>query len=105
MQAARQLALRGVRSALAAPAASGGAWWPAAAATAGLHTARQLLSSLQVKIPALGESISDGTVAAVLKQAGDRVEEDEPILQVWFLGRRFGWVRWAHSLVLVDVMA
>lgn len=83
MQAARQLALRGVRSALAAPAAAGGgAWWPAAAATAGLHTARQLLSSLQVKIPALGESISDGTVAAVLKQAGDRVEEDEPILQV-----------------------
>lgn len=83
MQAARRQALRAARSALAAPAAvSGGAWWSAATATAGLHNARQLLSSLQVKIPALGESISDGTVAAVLKQPGDRVEEDEPILQV-----------------------
>ncbi|PRW33154.1 dihydrolipoamide acetyltransferase [Chlorella sorokiniana] len=83
MQAARQQALRGVRSALAAPAAvSGEAWWSAAVATAGFHNARQLLSSLQVKIPALGESIADGTVAAVLKQVGDRVEEDEPILQI-----------------------
>lgn len=83
MQAARRQALRAARSALAAPAAvSGGAWWSAATATAGLHNARQLLSSLQVKIPALGESISDGTVAAVLKQPGDRVEEDEPILQI-----------------------
>ncbi|KAI7839765.1 hypothetical protein COHA_006567 [Chlorella ohadii] len=80
MQAARQVALSGARSALGAPTAA--AWWPAAVAAAGLHTARQLLSSLQVKIPALGESIADGTVAVVLKQPGDRVEEDEPILQI-----------------------
>lgn len=82
MQAARQVALSGARSALGAPTAA--AWWPAAVAAAGLHTARQLLSSLQVKIPALGESIADGTVAVVLKQPGDRVEEDEPILQASF---------------------
>ncbi|KAK9808101.1 hypothetical protein WJX73_006301 [Symbiochloris irregularis] len=30
----------------------------------------------------MGESISEGTVAAVLKQPGDTVEEDEPILQI-----------------------
>jgi 2-oxoglutarate dehydrogenase E2 component (dihydrolipoamide succinyltransferase) len=74
--------------AAAVPAAAGGSgsgWWglAAAAVSARLHTAgAPLLASLQVKIPALGESISDGTVSAVLKQAGDRVEEDEPILQI-----------------------
>lgn len=72
--------------ATAPPAAGGGGgWWglAAAAVSARLHTAgAPLLASLQVKIPALGESISDGTVSAVLKQAGDRVEEDEPILQI-----------------------
>ncbi|KAK9809216.1 hypothetical protein WJX72_011518 [[Myrmecia] bisecta] len=30
----------------------------------------------------MGDSISEGTIAAVLKQTGDRVEEDEPILQI-----------------------
>lgn len=67
-------------AAAAAPAAVGG-WVATAAAAAAFHSARPLLSSLQVKIPALGESISDGTVATVLKQAGERVEEDEAILQ------------------------
>ena len=38
--------------------------------------------TLQVQVPALGESITDGTIAAILKQPGDRVEEDEPILQI-----------------------
>ena len=38
--------------------------------------------SLQVQVPPLGESISDGTVAVILKQPGDAVEEDEPILQI-----------------------
>eukprot|EP00887_Chlorella_sp_A99_P005882 scaffold1.g5882.t1 len=37
---------------------------------------------LHVKVPALGESITDGTVAAVLKAPGDAVEEDEPIVQI-----------------------
>jgi 2-oxoglutarate dehydrogenase E2 component (dihydrolipoamide succinyltransferase) len=35
-----------------------------------------------VTIPPLGESITDGTVAAVLKKVGDPVEEDEPIVQI-----------------------
>lgn len=38
--------------------------------------------ALEVKIQSMGESISEGTVAAILKQPGDRVEEDEPILQI-----------------------
>lgn len=39
-------------------------------------------AQLQVAIPALGESITDGTVAAILKAPGDSVEEDEPIVQI-----------------------
>ena len=30
----------------------------------------------------MGESISEGTIAALLKQAGDAVEEDEAIAQI-----------------------
>lgn len=82
----RQLAVRGRSSAAAAQGWATAGATPAAAAAAAavgaLHTCAPLLASLQVKIPALGESISDGTVAAVLKKAGDRVEEDEPILQI-----------------------
>lgn len=40
------------------------------------------MASLQVQVPALGESITDGTIATILKQPGDAVEEDEPILQI-----------------------
>ena len=40
------------------------------------------LKALEVKIESMGESISEGTVAAVLKQPGDAVEEDEPIMQI-----------------------
>lgn len=64
------------------PGLAGGGSWAAAAAVNALHGSALAAASVQVKIPALGESISDGTVAAVLKQAGDRVEEDEPILQI-----------------------
>ena len=67
-------------------AAGGGAAAAATLASRGLHSSSALLASLQVKIPALGESISDGTVSAVLKQPGERVEEDEPILQAWGAG-------------------
>ena len=38
--------------------------------------------SIQVRVPALGESISDGTIAAILKQAGDAVHEDEALVQI-----------------------
>ncbi|WP_341828133.1 2-oxoglutarate dehydrogenase, E2 component, dihydrolipoamide succinyltransferase [Trueperella pyogenes] len=39
-------------------------------------------SGVEVKMPALGESVDEGTVTTWLKQVGDEVEEDEPILEV-----------------------
>eukprot|EP00775_Hariotina_reticulata_P012651 gene12651-biopygen14537 len=38
--------------------------------------------SVQVLVPSLGESITDGTIASVLKRAGDSVEENETIAQI-----------------------
>src|SRR4029453_4997738 len=35
-----------------------------------------------VQMPALGESVTEGTVTRWLKQGGDRVEVDEPLLEV-----------------------
>ncbi len=35
-----------------------------------------------VKMPALGESVTEGTVTRWLKQVGERVEADEPLLEV-----------------------
>lgn len=35
-----------------------------------------------IKMPALGESVTEGTVTAWLKQVGDTVEVDEPIVEV-----------------------
>ena len=89
--AAALASLRG--AALGAPASSADAT-PAAAPgggllplrqhlqAAGLRTGGAALASLQVKVPPLGESITDGSVAAILKAPGDRVEEDEVIIQV-----------------------
>ena len=39
-------------------------------------------ASIQVQVPPLGESITDGSIASILKQPGDSVEEDEPIVQI-----------------------
>ncbi|WP_305798430.1 biotin/lipoyl-containing protein, partial [Trueperella sp. HMSC08H06] len=39
-------------------------------------------SGVEVKMPALGESVDEGTVTTWLKQVGDEVEEDEPIVEV-----------------------
>ena len=36
----------------------------------------------EVTLPALGESVTEGTVSRWLKQVGDRVEADEPLLEV-----------------------
>lgn len=46
------------------------------------HSEPWQFADVQVKVPPLGESITDGAVAAVLKSAGDNVEEDEPIVQI-----------------------
>ena len=35
-----------------------------------------------IKMPALGESVTEGTVSAWLKNVGDTVEADEPIVEV-----------------------
>lgn len=45
-------------------------------------SSRVMWADLQVKVPPLGESITDGSVAAVLKQEGDTVEEDDPLIQI-----------------------
>lgn len=42
----------------------------------------KLNADLQIKVPQLGESITDGTVAAIMKSPGDSIEEDETILQI-----------------------
>ncbi|GAA1462177.1 2-oxoglutarate dehydrogenase, E2 component, dihydrolipoamide succinyltransferase [Williamsia maris] len=38
--------------------------------------------AFSVQMPALGESVTEGTVTRWLKQEGDTVEEDEPLLEV-----------------------
>ncbi|MBW8730707.1 MAG: 2-oxoglutarate dehydrogenase, E2 component, dihydrolipoamide succinyltransferase, partial [Terrabacter sp.] len=38
--------------------------------------------SERVTMPALGESVTEGTVTRWLKNVGDRVEVDEPLLEV-----------------------
>ncbi|MCX6419557.1 MAG: 2-oxoglutarate dehydrogenase, E2 component, dihydrolipoamide succinyltransferase, partial [Actinobacteria bacterium] len=38
--------------------------------------------SFSVKMPALGESVSEGTVTRWLKKEGDQVAIDEPLLEV-----------------------
>ena len=40
------------------------------------------MSSIEVKLPKMGESISEATILNWLKQVGDQVEKDEPILEV-----------------------
>src|SRR6185437_12737140 len=41
-----------------------------------------MVMSESVSLPALGESVTEGTVTRWLKQVGDRVEVDEPLLEV-----------------------
>src|SRR6187431_220007 len=38
--------------------------------------------SESINLPALGESVTEGTVTRWLKKVGDRVEFDEPLLEV-----------------------
>ncbi|MEV7074282.1 2-oxo acid dehydrogenase subunit E2 [Streptomyces sp. NPDC093990] len=38
--------------------------------------------TISVTLPALGESVTEGTVTRWLKQPGDQVQEDEPLLEV-----------------------
>ncbi|TVQ35603.1 MAG: dihydrolipoamide succinyltransferase, partial [Geminicoccaceae bacterium] len=38
--------------------------------------------SIEIKVPTLGESISEATVAKWFKQAGDAVAVDEPLVEL-----------------------
>src|ERR687894_2213897 len=38
--------------------------------------------STVVKMPQLGESVSEGTIGRWLKRPGDRVERDEPLVEI-----------------------
>ncbi len=54
---------------------------PAAPAPAAPASAA-LASGTEVRMPALGESVTEGTVTTWLKAVGDAVEADEPLLEV-----------------------
>ncbi|WP_028805185.1 2-oxoglutarate dehydrogenase, E2 component, dihydrolipoamide succinyltransferase [Streptomyces sp. 142MFCol3.1] len=64
-----------VAEAPAAPAPAAPAPAPAAAPAGGA-------SGTDVVLPALGESVTEGTVTRWLKQVGEEVAEDEPLLEV-----------------------
>ncbi|UWP81190.1 2-oxoglutarate dehydrogenase, E2 component, dihydrolipoamide succinyltransferase [Dactylosporangium fulvum] len=55
---------------------------PQAAAPAAEPPAAGGGETTPVKMPALGESVTEGTVTRWLKQVGDQVEADEPLLEV-----------------------
>jgi 2-oxoglutarate dehydrogenase E2 component (dihydrolipoamide succinyltransferase) len=38
--------------------------------------------SVEIKVPALGESITEATVAKWMKAAGDSVKSDEPLVEL-----------------------
>jgi hypothetical protein len=47
-----------------------------------LNTSSIMEASVQVSVPALGESITDGAIATILKQKGEQVKEDEVLMQI-----------------------
>ena len=47
-----------------------------------VHSSSIALASLEVKVPQMGESVSEGTIAAVLKKPGDTIKEDDVIAQI-----------------------
>ena len=38
--------------------------------------------TVEIRVPTLGESVTEATVAKWLKQPGDRVERDEPVVEL-----------------------
>ncbi|WP_040924299.1 biotin/lipoyl-containing protein, partial [Saccharomonospora iraqiensis] len=55
---------------------------PAAGATAQAAPSGDTSSGTPVTLPELGESVTEGTVTRWLKQVGDSVEVDEPLLEI-----------------------
>jgi len=68
--------------AAAAPAPAAPAPAPAAPAPAAPAPAAASNDGTTVSMPALGESVTEGTVTRWLKQQGEQVEVDEPLLEV-----------------------
>ncbi len=56
--------------------------WPELACTRLLRTSAWQQTALEIKVDSFGESITEGTVAEVLKERGDSVAEDTVILQI-----------------------
>ena len=56
--------------------------------------------SVEVVMPQMGESITEGTVSKWLKKVGERIEKDEPVLEIstdtvtrdWTLAKAW-WLR------------
>ncbi|HEY8475168.1 MAG TPA: 2-oxoglutarate dehydrogenase, E2 component, dihydrolipoamide succinyltransferase [Natronosporangium sp.] len=70
-------------SAEAAPQAADSDASLAEQASAAVRDAAQVTDAgTEVKLPALGESVTEGTVTRWLKQVGDRVAADEPLLEI-----------------------
>ncbi|MFG3404449.1 2-oxoglutarate dehydrogenase, E2 component, dihydrolipoamide succinyltransferase [Streptomyces sp. NPDC048142] len=65
-----------------APAAEAPAAAPAPAAEAPAAAPAGGASGTDVTLPALGESVTEGTVTRWLKEVGEEVAEDEPLLEV-----------------------
>ena len=38
--------------------------------------------SIQIKVPAMGESVTEATIARWLKKEGDSVQQDEPLVEL-----------------------
>ncbi|HLV57722.1 MAG TPA: 2-oxoglutarate dehydrogenase, E2 component, dihydrolipoamide succinyltransferase [Natronosporangium sp.] len=54
----------------------------AEAVQASREAAAAVEGGVEVRLPALGESVTEGTVTRWLKEVGDRVEADEPLLEI-----------------------
>jgi 2-oxoglutarate dehydrogenase E2 component (dihydrolipoamide succinyltransferase) len=66
-----------------APSAQGTDASPAGQAAEAVRGAAESTDhGTEVKLPALGESVTEGTVTRWLKQVGDHVDQDEPLLEI-----------------------
>src|SRR5471030_205749 len=43
---------------------------------------QEAIMSIQIKVPAMGESVTEATVARWFKKEGDAVKRDEPLLEL-----------------------
>lgn len=55
---------------------------PVVAAAPAVAAAPQAASGTEVTMPAMGESVTEGTITRWLKQVGDEIAEDEPIVEI-----------------------